>query len=163
MALTSYLTLEGQSSGSIEGDCTQSGREKTILVYGVNHSVTIPRDDFTGQPTGQVQHKPLIITKKYDPSSPLLQQMLSTGERTKKWQLDYYQINDKGQEELYYQVQLENAIVVQIDHIKHNVQDPSLKQFHDMEDVYFTYEKITWSHKVANKEASHDWKKPASG
>ncbi|MEW6261644.1 MAG: Hcp family type VI secretion system effector [Thermodesulfobacteriota bacterium] len=160
MAMTGYLTLEGKNQGAIEGDCSQKGREKKILVYSIEHNVEIPRDTHTGLPTGQRIHHPFMVTKHVDPASPLLYQMCCTGEQTKKWSLDYYHINEKGQEELYFQVQLENAIVVQIHHYKPMTFLPDNKPWLDMEDVYFTYEKITWSHKVANKEAVDDWKAP---
>lgn len=162
MPLTGYLNLEGNNQGKIEGDCTQKGHEKWILVYAVDHSVEIPRDLHTGLPTGQRLHKPLTITKKTDPSTPLLFQACATGEQMKKWVLDYIRINEKGQEELYYQVSLENAIVVSIHHYKPNTLDEANKQFYDMEEVSFTYEKITWEHKVANKTAVDSWKEPKS-
>jgi len=53
MAMTSYLTLEGANQGKIEGDVTQKGREKSILVYEIEHEIEIPRDTHTGMPTGQ--------------------------------------------------------------------------------------------------------------
>ncbi len=81
----------------------------------------------------------------------------------KTWQLDYYRINDKGQEELYFQVKLENAIVVAIEHYKPNTLDATQKALPDLEDVAFTYSKITWSHKTANKEAEDDWRAPKEG
>ncbi len=160
MALTSYLTLEGKNQGKMEGDCTQKGREKTILVYATEHFVEIPRDSLTGLPTGQRIHKPFKITKRIDPSSPLLYQACTSGEQMKTWQLDYYHINDKGQEELYFQVKLENAIIVEIKSYKENVLIEEYKALPDMEDVSFSYTKITWSHKTANKESEDDWSQP---
>jgi len=163
MALTGYLTLEGKNQGKMEGDCTQKGREKTILVYAVDHVVEIPRDNLTGLPSGQRIHRPLTITKHTDPATPLIYQACTTGEQMKTWQLEYYHINDKGQEENYFEIKLTNAVVVSIRHTKPNTMDESLKAFHDTEEVSFSYEAITWSHKVANKEAQDNWKEPASG
>ena len=162
MALTGYLTLEGNTQGKIEGDCTQKGRENTILVYAVDHILEIPRDINTGLPSGQRVHKPLVITKHTDPATPLLYQACASGEQMKTWQLDYYHINEKGQEELYYQISLENAIVVNIHHFKPHTMVESNKPMHDQEEVSFTYESITWSHKTANKEAVDKWKEPKS-
>ena len=163
MPMTGYLTLEGKNQGKIEGDCTQKGREKTILVYAIDHGVEIPRDTLTGLPTGQRIHKPFTATKHVDPASPLLYQACTSGEQMKKWQLDYYHINEKGQEELYFQVSLENAIIVGIHHYKPMAFLEDNKPYQDMEEVSFTYGKITWSHKTANKEAEDDWKAPKSG
>jgi type VI secretion system secreted protein Hcp len=160
MAMTSYLKLEGKNQGAIEGDCSQKGHEKWILVYGVEHSLEIPRDTHTGLPTGQRIHHPITISKKLDPASPLIAQALCSGEQMKTWQLDFHQISDKGQEELYYTIQLENAIVVATRTYKPLTFLEENKPYHDMEEVSFTYEKITWSHKKANKESVDDWKAP---
>lgn len=160
MAMTSYLKLEGNNQGAIEGDCTQKGHEKWILVYGLEHSIEIPRDTHTGLPTGQRIHLPLTITKKIDPASPLLYQACASGEHINHFILDFHQISEKGQEELYYQIQLENAIVVKIRCYKPLTFLEENKPYHDMEEISFTYEKITWSHKKANKEAIDDWKAP---
>ena len=162
MAMTGYLQLEGKEQGPIEGDCTQKGHEKWILVYAYDWEMEIPRDRHTGLPTGQRIHHPLKITKKIDDASPLLAQMCATGEQSAKWQLDYHRINDKGQEELYYTVELENAIVVNLRQYKPMTFLEENKPYHDMEEVSFTYEKITWTHQVANKEAVDDWKEPAT-
>lgn len=39
-------------------------------------SVTTPRDAASGLPTGKRQHKPLVITKELDKSSPLLMEAM---------------------------------------------------------------------------------------
>ena len=163
MALTGYLTLEGQSQGKMEGDCTQKGREKTILVYAVDHTVEIPRDNLTGKASGQRIHRPLTITKHTDPASPLIYQACAAGEEFKKWQLDYYHIDEKGQEKLYYSITLEKAIAVAVRHTKRHVMDENNKPYHDEEEVSFTYSGITWENKEANKTASDSWDKPQGG
>ncbi len=160
MAMTGYLKLEGKNQGAIEGNCSQKGRENMILVYGLDHTIEIPTDTHTGLPTGQRIHGPIVVTKAVDPASPLLYQACASGEQMKSWQLDFYHINEKGMEELYFQVLLENAIVVKMRSYKPVTFLPDNKPYHDMEDVSFTYEKITWSHKTANKEAIDDWKTP---
>ena len=163
MAMTSYLQVEGNNQGKIEGDCTQKGHEKWILVYGYDWNMEIPRDQHTGLPTGQRIHHPFKVTKKLDSASPLIAQACSTGEQMKKWVMEFHQISDKGQEELYYSIELEKAIVVSVKQYKPLTFIDANKPYHDMEEVSFTYEKITWSHKVANKEAVDDWKEPVSG
>jgi type VI secretion system secreted protein Hcp len=160
MALTSYLTLEGEKQGQMKGDCVQKGREDKILVYAVEHSVEIPRDPLSGLPTGQRVHKPFTITKHVDPASPLLYQACTTGEHLKKWDLEYFTIDKTGKETLYYQVSLEDAIVVAIRHYKPVVFLAENGPYKDMEDISFTYSKITWSNKLANTEAVDDWKQP---
>ena len=160
MALTSYLSLEGKSQGAIEGDCVQKGREKTILVQEIAHAVEIPRDLQSGLPTGQRIHHPFVITKAIDEASPLLYQACTAGEQMANWELQYFRINETGNEENYYTVKLENAIIVNIKHYKPMAFMEENKPFRDMEEVSFTYEKITWTHNIGSKEASDDWKEP---
>ncbi len=112
MALTGYLKVVGKNQGEINGDCKQSGRENLIVVYGVEHNIEIPRDPHTGLPTGQRIHKPLIITKHVDQASPKLNQACTSGEQLSEVTLQFYRINEKGQEEHYYTIKLENAIIV---------------------------------------------------
>jgi type VI secretion system secreted protein Hcp len=161
MPMTSYLTLEGENQGPIEGDCEQSGREKTILVYALDHKVEIPRDTHTGLPTGQRIHHPITITKHIDPASPLIYQACCTGEHLKKFELDFYHINPQGLEELYYKISLEDSIIVTVEAYYPETFLEANKPYLHMERVSFTYSKITWSHETASKEAVDDWKSPA--
>jgi len=153
-ALTSYLRLEGNNQGVIEGECTQKGYEKWILVYGVKSQMEVPRDQHTGLPTGQRIHHPLTIIKSVDSSSPLICQALVSGERIKKFQLNFHRINEQGEEELYYTIELKNALIVDYQLTKLNMKEEAFKNYPDMEEVSFTFESITWSHKKANREAT---------
>lgn len=162
MAMTSYLKVTAANSGEIKGSCAQAGREGSILVYGVDHKVEIPRDTHTGMPTGQRIHQPLAITKAKDGSSPLLFQACCSGERFTAWELNHYRINDKGQEELYFTITLGNAIIVEMQEYTPLTFLEENRPYHDMETVLFTYEKITWTFVPDGIEAEDDWKAPKS-
>lgn len=160
MALTSYLELEGTSSGLIKGDCNQAGREGKILVYGFEHEIEIPKDTHTGLPTGQRVHKAFTITKRVDNATPLIMQACTSGEQLKKWELALYRVNEKGQEEHYYSIKLTEAIIVQV-----NLETPLTfleenKPFHNMEKVSFTYAGIDHEHKIDSVLGSDNWKQP---
>ncbi|MDY0361139.1 MAG: Hcp family type VI secretion system effector [Desulforegulaceae bacterium] len=160
MAMTAYMNLEGMNQGKIEGGCTQSGRESMILVFGVDHNVEIPKDTHTGLPTGQRIHHPLLITKEIDKSSPLLYQACCSGEQFKEVSLSYYRINEKGQEEHYYSIKLQNAIIVSMRTYKPLTFLEENKPYKDMEDVQFTYEKIIWTYESDGIESEDSWKTP---
>ena len=53
---------------------TAAGFELTF-----NQAIVSPRDAASGLPTGKRQHKPFVITKEYDKSSPLLAKSSSGG------------------------------------------------------------------------------------
>ena len=162
MALTAYLTLEGQKQGAIQGDCTQTkdNQKDSILVYGVDYVVDIATDPKTGQPTAQRVHHPFIITKKTDPATPLIYQACTSGEKMKKWVLEYYNIDDQGGQEKFYTVELENSVVVKVHHKKINTMDENNLKFYDMEEVFFSFSKITWTHETSSKTAEDDWSTP---
>lgn len=160
MAMTSYLKLTGTTQGAIEGDCTQQGHEKTILVYAMDHQVEIPRDTHTGLATGQRLHKPMVVTKHLDCASPKLQAACVSGERMTEVVLEFYRINERGLEEHYYTIKLENAIVVETRLFKPMTFIEENKPYHDMEEISFTYEKIIWTYVTDGIEAEDDWKKP---
>ena len=157
-----YLELDGQVQGRIPGSCTEAGREGTIVVYALQHGVEIPRDTHTGLPTGQRIHKPLVVTKEIDRASPLLYQACVTGERSEVT-LSFYRDNERGQEELYYTINLVEAIIVEIRADVPDIRDPANDVYGHMEHVSFTYSKIIWSHKVDNIETEDDWKAPKTG
>jgi len=158
--MTCYLKVTGKNQGEIQGDCTQKGRENTILVYALDHEVKIPADTHTGLPTGQRIHMPMTVTKALDKSSPKLMQALCSGEHLDV-QLDFYRINDKGQEEKYYTVKLKEAIMVDGKCFFPETFLES-KPYHHMEKFSFTYEDIIWTYVPDGIEAEDNWKAPKS-
>lgn len=158
MALNGFLTLDGMKQGQIVGESMNKEYADWITVYGTEHMVEIPKDPQSGMPTGQRRHSPFTIIKAVDLSSPLLCQACANGEQMKKWLLHYLQINEQGQELLYYSIALENAIVTKIRHYKPHVLQEQTKNLMDMEEVSFSYTKIIWNHQIGNKEASDDWR-----
>jgi type VI secretion system secreted protein Hcp len=158
MALTAYAKITGKSQGEIKGDCPQGGDKKdSILVYDIDHSVEIPRDTHTGLPTGQRIHKPLTLTKHKDNASPLLFKACCTGEQC-GLTLDHYRIKPDGTEEKYFTLKLEEAIIVNMREYTPLTFVPDNKPYSDMEEVSFTYSKITWTYNDGNIEYTDDWK-----
>src|SRR4051794_3294922 len=90
MALNAYLKLKGQKQGEIKGSVTQKGREGKIMVIAVSHEIVSPRDAASGLPTGKRMHKPFVITKELDKSSPLLYSVLCTNENVSEWELQFW-------------------------------------------------------------------------
>lgn len=159
MALTAYLAVKGENQGDIKGDCPQDGDKKDkILVYDIKHNVEIPTDTHNGLPTGQRQHKPLVLTKAVDNASPLLYKACCKGERCEVV-LDMYRIKGDGNEEKYFTVKLKDAVVVKMERSTPMTFLPENKPYRDMEMVSFTYSSITWTYNDGNIEFNDDWKK----
>jgi type VI secretion system secreted protein Hcp len=159
MALTSYLKLVGEKQGAFEGECDQTGREGTIMVYAMDHAVTIPRHPQTGLPTGTRVHKPLEVVKQKDKSSPLLFQACCTGEQMTA-EMSFWRIDKKGVEEHFFTIKLEGAIIVEMQEYKPNVLLKENEPYHDMEKILFSYRKIGWECVTGSTAAEDDWTVP---
>ena len=171
MPTPAYLTIEGATQGKITdgafteesvGNVYQEGHENEILIEAFDHTVTVPTDPQSGQPTGQRVHKPLTITKVFDKSSPLLYTALTTGEKLNTCEIKWYRTSISGTQEHYFTIALEDAIITNIVAHMPNCQDPSQAHFTHLEDVSFNYRKITWTHEIASTSGSDDWRAPKS-
>lgn len=163
MALNAYLQLTGQKQGDIKGSVTQKGREGKIMVIAVNHDIVSPRDAATVLPTGKRQHKPFVITKELDKSTPLLFNALVNNENITSWELQFFTPHIQagsgaaGMEVNHYTVRLTNANISDIKSIMLNNKNPDLMKFTEYEEVAFTYQKIEWTWVNGNIVASDSW------
>lgn len=157
MPMPIHLKLKGTKQGAIQGSCTMKGREGTILVQGLEHSIDIPKSPQTGLPTGKRVHGALTITKETDKSSPKLQQALCSGEQLTEVDLEFYRIKPSGEEEKYYIIKLTNAIIVSVRTYFPNCLQADTKSFGHMEDISFTYSGIRWTWAPDGIEAEDSW------
>jgi type VI secretion system secreted protein Hcp len=165
MALQAYLNLKGNKQGEIKGSVTQKGREGKIAVIAVSHEIVSPRDPASGLPTGKRMHKPFVITKELDKSSPLLYNALVNNENIPDWQLQHWTpqikaISGGGNEVQHYTVKLTNANIASIAFRMANNKHPDLMKFAEYEEVAFTYQKIEWTWNDGGITAGDDWESP---
>ncbi|HLP40827.1 MAG TPA: type VI secretion system tube protein TssD [Fibrobacteria bacterium] len=166
MALNAYLSLKGQKQGDIKGSVTQKGREGKIMVIAVSHEVISPRDPASGLPTGKRQHKPFVITKELDKSTPLLMNALVNNENIPTWELQFWTpqvggaAGGAGTEKQHYTVKLTNANIASINFRSLNNKNPELTRYAEYEEVAFTYQKIEWTWNDGGITAMDDWESP---
>ena len=160
MALNAYLKLKGQKSGEIKGSVTQKGREGKIMVIAVSHDIVSPRDAASGLPTGKRMHKPFVITKELDKSSPLLYNILVNNENIPTLEVQFWQPSHTGAEKQHYSIKLTNANIASIDFRMANNKHPDLMKFNEYEEVSFTYQKIEWTWVDGGITAMDDWEAP---
>src|SRR5215813_9400185 len=139
MALNAYLRLKGQKQGEIKGSVTQKGRESSIMVIAMSHEIISPRDPASGLPTGKRMHKPFVITKEIDKSSPLLYNALVNNENISEWELQYWTPQVKAQQGVgtevqHYTVRLVNANIASINFRMANNKHPDLMKFAEYEE-----------------------------
>ena len=87
---------------------------------------------------------------------------MSRGERFKSVEIKWYRIKPDGKQEHYFTHKLEDAIIVSIKPYMKNCLDSNFEQFQHMENVSFTYRKITWTWQPEGIGAEADWKEPAA-
>ena len=162
MALNAYLKLKGQTQGEIKGSVTQKGREGKIMVIAVSHEIMSPRDPASGLPTGKRMHKPFVITKELDKSSPLLYSVLVNNENVTEWELQFWQPSPSGAEVQHYTVKLVNANIASIHFRMLNNKNPELMKYAEYEELAFTYQKIIWTWTQGGITAEDDWESPVS-
>jgi len=160
MALNAYLNLTGETQGKINGSVTRAGREDSIKVIAVNHEVASPRDAASGLPTGKRQHKPFVITKEVDKSSPLLYQLLTNNENITEWDLRFWRPSRSGKEFQYYTVELVNATISGIQLEMLNNKYPENMKHREREHISFVYQKITWTWEDGGITSEDDWETP---
>ena len=150
------LTIIGSEQGEIEGSCDMDDRDGTILVQAWNHVVEIPTDS-RGLTTGRRVHRPMVLTKEIDKSTPMLYQALCTGEKLTEVKLDWYRLDGAGDEELYFSILMENALISKINPWIPNVLDKNNAGFRHMEDINIIYEKIVWTWEPDGIEYEDAW------
>ena len=162
MALNAYLTLKGDTQGDIKGSVTQAGREDSIMVIATQHEVVSPRDAASGLPTGKRQHKPFVITKEIDKSTPLLMKCLVDNENIGTWRLDYWQPSPSGKEVQHYSVELASASVAGVRSEMLNNKYTENMSHKEREHVSFCYQKITWTWQDGGVTADDNWEAPVA-
>lgn len=160
--ITKFLKVTAAKQGVITGSVTEKGKEGTIAVIAVDHSIISPRDPATGLPTGKRMHSPLVITTHIDKATPLLYESLVTNENLPTVELDYYQTGQDGKQTLYFKIVLTNANISSIKQTNLNSQDdPNANLFGEYEELAFTYQKIEWTWVDGGITAQDDWEAPA--
>jgi type VI secretion system secreted protein Hcp len=157
------LLIKGSKSGFISSGVASQESIGTdyrtelvdqILIQNFCHQIIVPRDVQTGLRSGRpAVHKPLMIRKLVDKSSPLIMGALNSSETLLECELVWYRPSPQtGADEPYYAIALEEATVVDVQ----TTNDPRSDNFSHVEDVYFAYQRITWTHLGANTQVSYD-------
>ncbi len=136
-AVAGTLTVTGARQGAFS--------TTPITLLGLSHEIVSPRDPASGLPTGKRQHKPLIITKQLDKSSPLFLNALVTNEN-----LTAVTISLTRDGQPVATIKLTNASIA--DYTDHG----------DTEHWSFTYQKIEWTWLDGGITAEDDWEAPVS-
>jgi type VI secretion system secreted protein Hcp len=162
MALNAYMYAKGQKTGDIKGSVTQKGREDSVMVIAFEHEIISPRDAASGLPTGKRQHKPVVITKETDKSTPLFYNVLATNENLTTVKIKFWRPSPTGAEVQFYTIELTNANIASMSTTMPNNKHPELMKFAEYDEIALSYQKITWTITDGGITAMDDWEAPVA-
>ena len=162
MATKVFLKLHGETQGDIHGSATGiAAVENWINVMAVDHEVVSPRDAASGLPTGKRQHKPIVLTKEVDKSTPLIDSVLCNNENLTQVEIRVY--DDWAARGVFvhrYTIQLTNASVAAIKTELLNTAYTDNAALKMREKVSLCYQKIVCTWVDGGITAEDDWEAP---
>ncbi|WP_208952526.1 type VI secretion system tube protein TssD [Rahnella sp. ChDrAdgB13] len=161
MAIPVYLWLKDDGGADIKGSVDVNGREGSIEVTGIQHSVCLPTDPRTGKIAATRSHSSYYFEKEIDSSSPYLYKAVTTGQALKSAEFKFYAINHAGQEQEYFNTSLESVRVVSVMPIMFDIKSPLFEKVGHRECVELMFEKITWHYIDGNIIHSDSWNERA--
>ncbi|MBV8105970.1 MAG: type VI secretion system tube protein Hcp [Hyphomicrobiales bacterium] len=156
MAPIAYLTVHGQRQGDIKGGATEKRREGSIPLISVAYEVDAPVDPATGHVTGKRIHKPVTIIKVIDQASPKLLEALVTNEVLTSVKIEFWRPAPEAAAP-YFIIALTNALVTNAALSSSSGSHAQAPDAHELEEIEFTYQKITWTYPENGDEAQDDW------
>jgi type VI secretion system secreted protein Hcp len=159
MANRFYLSVKGNKQGDLKRD---KGKNQTkIPILGFSYAINTPYDIATGQPTGKRQHKPITVYKVWGEISPQLFEAQVSNEVLTSVIIDEMRINPQGKKEVYMEIRLTNASIVEIQIEPGRSDDPPAWMDHEIERISLVFEKIDIENKVSKAAAEDDWEQRA--
>ncbi|MBL8752715.1 MAG: type VI secretion system tube protein Hcp [Planctomycetes bacterium] len=143
MALTAYLTLQ-LGSGKVKGSSRFKNREDQILVIGMSHEIVNDRDA-DGVPQKGRKHRPLVIQKDIDRSSPILWQAFRDNVTFDFGFLEFTRFPPGGgPQEIHATINFSKARITSIRGVMPNARVPENEPIPEYEEVTFCYDSIDW-------------------
>ncbi|MCK4608442.1 MAG: type VI secretion system tube protein Hcp [Gammaproteobacteria bacterium] len=157
MASPVYVTIKDEQGQQVKANVQIKGREGTAEGHAFDYTVSIPSDKNTGQLTAVRQHHNVILIKALDSASPVLFDACCRGKTLQSVRFDWYHINDRGEEEVYFTHTLSSVKVVAVKQFMLHVKDPHNDGYNHQEEVSMRFQKIDLNYPDGNIKASDDW------
>ena len=164
MSVPGYLKID-QDGTILTQDCcgvdslgssAVDGHEEECMVQAVEHAIVFPIDPQSGNPTGRRVHRPIVITKVIDKSTPLLMRACCRSMAINA-ELTLCRVNSRGVQEPYYKYTFSDARIVQIETVMPDARDRSLESITPYERISIFYRDISEAHLIATTEESDSW------
>jgi len=157
MAIHGYMTMTGRQQGLISAGCSttesignrcQSAHRDEIMVLSFSHSLASLDN------TKAATHRPVLITKHVDKSTPLLAQALTNREIV-ECKINFFRRNNNSEYEHYFQITLSDGLLVD-----HRIEMPHSILLNDQdpqEYLAIRYGFVGWDHLGANTSGYANW------
>lgn len=152
------LQIEG-----IDGEAQVKEFAGAIEVLAYDWGIVSPRDPASGQATGKRMHKPFVVTKRIDKTTPHLVARCATGEHIKKATLILRRTGAQGAMETFIKIELRNVLVTSIANFDPDVDGDGLGErtgSKGVERVSFVYEQIALMDGSGGLLYVDDWSTP---
>lgn len=146
MSNPAHLWLEDENGSPVVGGCLVAQRSGSIELKSFSHGVTIPVDPNWGKLTSTRIHRPVVIVKEFDKTTPVLYRAVCEGRTMKKATIKMYHILESGIEVEYFNIIMEN---VKITTVSPYLSPNGMSSTH-LETLELRYEAITWKHMEGN-------------
>ncbi|MFU9138512.1 Hcp family type VI secretion system effector [Erwinia tasmaniensis] len=146
MSAPAHLWLEDENGSPVVGSCLIPQRLGSIELKSFSHGVTIPVESGWGKLTGTRVHRPVVIVKEFDQTTPLLYRAVCEGRKLKKALVRMYRIFESGIESEYFNIIMEN---VKITTVSPYLAPNGISSTH-LETLEVRYEAITWTFTEGN-------------
>jgi len=148
MAETVHLYLKSNNA-DVQGESTQTSlnRANSIECLYYMQAVKTARETGSGLATGRRQYDPLMIRKRIDKASPLLQKSLTTN-AVIGGVFKFFRPNPVGDgtTEQFYTVEIKLGRIASINQWVDDTFDPALANRPPLEEVTFVFHTISWTY-----------------
>ena len=153
-----YVTITGSKQGVFKGESTDARHAQSILGSDFEFGASTPYDNYTGQPTGKRQYRPVRFVKESGAASPQILQALATGELLTSVLFEFVVTGPSGVEVTWQTLKLQNAIVIDFQRGGEQApKHPTLIRDHELERVSFTFQQIVWTFEPSSGAFNDSW------
>jgi type VI secretion system secreted protein Hcp len=145
------LTLEGVRVVGVSL-AAPPGREDDIECQSFQYSLGLSVSAGSGQSVGRRKHKPIVIQKHIDATSPLLTQALVTNKGVTGI-FRFYKPDDSGSLEHYFTVEIREARIASVSQNVFPTFRPDTSLLPEIEEVSFIFDRIMWTHVTGGTES----------
>jgi type VI secretion system secreted protein Hcp len=109
-----YASFKGSKQGTFHGNGKDPRGKDWFLLESVHCGITAPWDVASGAVTGKRQHKPIVITREVDTTSPLLFHWCTNKESFSSIIIEIVAAEGNGWEHTTHTITLTNALITAI-------------------------------------------------